>query len=205
MFLPFSDQFSLPSSVDSIPPFPSSNGLPSNYLLSQALSNFSLNALTFGWLTSFKDIPSSKKNTLLPAYHVANLERIKYLPCFFLLPQVATRSTAPTVTLWNFNHHHGEVVMSKATHLMHEASWKSVHPLVQGATSSSRWSKNILLMLLIKAIKKKKLVALGLKKGIYRGVLVHNNGEWKWIFCFHSYLLWNENEFVIPFLVFRWI
>ena len=27
---------------------------------------------------------TQKKNTLLPACHVANLERIKYLPCFFL-------------------------------------------------------------------------------------------------------------------------
>ena len=82
-----------------------------------------------GWFL-LKISPHPKKNTLLPACHVANLERIKYLPCFFLLPQVATRSTAPTVTLWNFNHHHGEMVMSKATHLMHEASWKSVPPLV---------------------------------------------------------------------------
>ena len=29
----------------------------------------------------------------------------------------------------------------------------------------------------------------------FRLCLVHKNGEWKWIFWFHSYFFMNENEF----------
>ena len=55
-----------------------------------------------------------------------------------------------------------------ASHIQDYASyaWSFMEagpPLVQGATSSSGWWENILLMLLIKAIKK--LIAFGLQKG----------------------------------------